>query len=151
MEVTGGNIWNVRMLKCFPAKCLKLIPHQIGSIGRVTWKRMIPSDNSRFDFLAHRNTLKHQEINHTSLLFFPCLHFQFWTNALYTTLISRAKKELCGPVRFRYACLLSYIWEYRYVETVLRAFLRNVFTASVRFSFDCPLYIIYELCYQYVP
>ena len=34
VEVTRGKIWTVRrMLKCFPAKSLKLIPHQIGSMG----------------------------------------------------------------------------------------------------------------------
>ena len=33
LEVTRRKIWAVRMmLKCFPAKSLKLIPHQIGSI-----------------------------------------------------------------------------------------------------------------------
>ena len=34
LEVTRGKIWAVRrMLKCLPAKSLKLIPHQIGSMG----------------------------------------------------------------------------------------------------------------------
>ena len=34
VEVTRGNIWAVRrMLKCFPVKSLKLIPHQIDSMG----------------------------------------------------------------------------------------------------------------------
>ena len=34
VEVTRGKIWTLwRMLKCFPAKSLKLIPHQIGSMG----------------------------------------------------------------------------------------------------------------------
>ena len=34
VEVTGGKIRAVRrILKCFPAKSLKLIPHQIGSMG----------------------------------------------------------------------------------------------------------------------
>ena len=33
-EFTRGKIWDVRrMLKCFPAKSLKLIPHQIGIMG----------------------------------------------------------------------------------------------------------------------
>ena len=40
---------------------------------------------------------------HISLLFFACLHFQCWTNTLYTTLTySSMKKQLCGPVRFHY-------------------------------------------------
>ena len=34
VEVTRGKIWAVRrMLKCFPAKSLKLVPHQIRSMG----------------------------------------------------------------------------------------------------------------------
>ena len=34
MEVTRAKIWAVRrMFKCFPAKSVKLIPHQISSIG----------------------------------------------------------------------------------------------------------------------
>ena len=77
-------------------------------------KRMIPSDNipKRFDFMARRSTLSYQETNHAFLLFFACLHFQCWTNTLYTTLTSRAiKKQLCGPVRFHYACLLPDRWQ----------------------------------------
>ena len=47
---------------------------------------------------------------------------------LYSTLTFRAiKKQLCGPVRFHYACLLSYRWQNRYLTTVLPAFARNVF------------------------
>ena len=93
-------------------------------------KRMIPSDSipGRFDFMARRSTLSHQETNHTSLLFFACLHFQCWTNTLYTTITSRAiKKQLCGPLCFHHACLLPNMWQYRYVITVLPAFARNVF------------------------
>ena len=34
LEVTVGTIWDVRrMFKSFPAKSLKLIPHQINSMG----------------------------------------------------------------------------------------------------------------------
>ena len=91
---------------------------------------MIPSDSvlGRFDFTARRSILSHQETNPTSLFFFACLHFQCWTNTIYTTLTSRAiKKQLCVPVRFHYACLLPYRWQYRYVTTVLPAFARNVF------------------------
>ena len=58
-------------------------------------KRKIPSDSipGRFDFMARHNTLSHQETNHTSLFFFACLHFQCWTDTLYTTLTSRKNKE----------------------------------------------------------
>ena len=93
-------------------------------------KRMILSDSipGRFDFLARRSTVSHQETNHTSLLFFYRIHFHCRTNTLYTTLSSRAiKKQLCGPVHFHCACFLPYRWQYRYVTTVLPAFARNVF------------------------
>ena len=117
IEVTRGKIWIVwRMFNCLPAKSLKFIPHQIGSIL------------GRFDFMASRSTLSHQETNHSYLLFFSCLHFQCWTNTLYITLTSRAiKKQLCGPVRFHYACLLLYRLQYRYLTTMLPAFAKNVF------------------------
>ena len=48
-------------------------------------------------------------INHTFLLFFACLHFQCWTNhALHYANLQSNKEQLCGPVRFHYACLLPY-------------------------------------------
>ena len=69
-EVTRGKIWAVqRMLKCFPAISLKLIPHQIAVRGwALSCKWMIPSDSilGHFDFMEHRSTLSHQEVNHTS-------------------------------------------------------------------------------------
>ena len=130
--VTRGKIWAVqRMLRCIPAITLKLILHQIGSMG--TGVIMLEDDSVRsipglFDIMARRRTLSHRGANHTSLLFFACLHFQCWTNTLYNKLTSRAIKELlCGPVRFHYACLLPYRWQYQYVTTVLPAFARNVF------------------------
>ena len=102
--------------------------------------RMIPSDRIPwwFDFITRRSTLSHQGTNHTPLLFFACLHFQYWTNTLYTTLTSRAiKKQLYGPVRFHYACLLPYRWQYLYVRTVLQLLRGMCFMAGVRFLFDC--------------
>ena len=53
-------------------------------------KRIIPSDSipGRFDFIARSSILSHEETNHTSLLFFTCLHFQCWTNTLYAYLQS---------------------------------------------------------------
>ena len=81
-----------------------------------------------FACMARRSTLRHQRTNHTSLLFFACLHFHCWTNTLYTMLTAKAiKKQLCGLVRFHYACLLPYRWQYRYVTTVLTTFARNMF------------------------
>ena len=67
--------------------------------GGLSCKMTIPSDSipGRFDFMARRSTLSHQETNHTSLPFFAYLNFQCWTNTLYTTLTSRIiKKQLCG-------------------------------------------------------
>ena len=113
VEVTRAKIWAAwRMSKYFPAKSLKLIPHQIRSRGRaLSCKRMIPCDSipGRFDFMAHRSTLSQQETKQSSLLFFAYLHFQCWTNTLYTTLTSRSiKKQLRGSVRSHFVCLLPY-------------------------------------------
>ena len=102
---------------------------------------MIPSDNirGRFDFIPHRSTLSQQETNHTSLLFFACLQFQCWTNTIYTTLTSRAlKKQLSEHVRFHYACLLPYRWQYWYI-TVLPAFARIVFYGVCSVFISLPL------------
>ena len=97
VEAIRGKIWAVwSMVKCFPTKSLKLIPHQIASMGRaLSCKRTIPSDSipGRFDFMARLSTLSHQETNHTSLLFFAYFHFQSWTNTLYTTPTYRVMKK----------------------------------------------------------
>ena len=93
------------------------------------------------------STLSHQEMNHTSLFFFACLHFQCWINTLYTTFTSRAiKKQLCGPVSFQYVCLLPCIWQYRYVTTVLPAFTRNVFYSGCSVFIWLPLILSQDLC-----
>ena len=121
-----GGYWSV-----FQPNLLSLSLTRLAVWGRaLSCKRMIPSDTipGRFDFIAYSSSLCHQETNHTSLLFFTCIHFQCWTNTLYTTLTSRSiKKQLCGPSRFHYAFLPSYRWQYRYVKTVLPDFARNVF------------------------
>ena len=103
VEITRGKIWAVRrMLKCLPAKPLKLIPHQMSVWGRaLSCKRIIPFDSTpgRFDFMARRSTLSYQETNHTSMLYFACLHFQCWTNTLYATLTSREIKKLLSWIK----------------------------------------------------
>ena len=114
----GKDLAVRRMLVCFPAESLT----RLAVWGRsLSCKRMISSDSipGRFDFIERSSTLNHQEMNHTSLLLFAFLHFQCWTNTLYTTLTFRAiKKQLCGPVRFHYACLLPYRWQYPYVTSL---------------------------------
>ena len=121
MWVTRGKIWDVRRM---------LFLTRLAVWGwALSCKRMIPSDSipGRFDFMARRSILSHQETNRISLFFFVCLLFQCWMNTLYTTLTSRAiKKQVCGTVRFHYACLLPYRWQHRYVTTVLPDFARNV-------------------------
>ena len=128
----------------FPSQISETYPNRLTVWRRVSsFKRMIPSDSipGHFNFMARRSTLSHQETNRTSLLFFALLHFQCWTNALYTTLTYRAiKEELCGRVRFHYACLLPYRWQYLYVTTVLPAFARNVFHGRCSVFIDCPSY-----------
>ena len=136
-SVMYGGCWSVSQ-----PHFLSLFPTRLAVYGRaLSCKRMIPSDSipERSDFIARRRTLSHQEKS-TSLLFF---HFQFWTNRLYTTLTSRTiKKQLCGPVRFHYACLLPYKWQYRYATTVLSDFARNVFYGG------CAVFIWLHLKYM---
>ena len=129
VQVTRGKIWAVRrMLKCFEPNLSSLSLTRLAVWGwALSCKRIIPSDSipGHFDFTACRSTLSHH-----GMFFFAYLHFQCWTNTLYTMLSSSAiKKQLCGPVSFhyRYARLLSYKWQYRYLTTVLPAFVRNVF------------------------
>ena len=75
--------------------------------------------------------------NHTSLLFFVCLHFQCWTNTpLHYAHIQSNKETTVCTREFYYACLLVYRWQYRYVITLLPVFARNVFIAGIRLSFD---------------
>ena len=107
-----GGCWSVYQPNLWSLSLTRLVVWE----EALSWKRMIPSNSipERFDFMSRRSTLSHQEMNHTPLLFFACLHFQCWTNTLYTALTFRAiKKQLCGPVRFHYACLLAYRWQYR--------------------------------------
>ena len=114
----------------FPSKISEAYPAPDWQYGYgLIMQSVIPSDNilGRFDFMARRSTLSHQETNHTSLLYFVCFHIQCWTNTLYTTLTFREiKKQLCGPVRFHYACLLPCRWQYRYVATMLPGFAKCV-------------------------
>ena len=139
-EIYGmyGGCWSVSQPNLW-----SLFLTRLAVWGRVlSWRRMIPSDSipGRFDFMARSSTFSHQETNHTSLLFSVCLHFQCWTNTLYTTLTSRAiKKQLCEPVCFHYACSLPYRWQYWYITTVLPAFARNVFYGGCSVFFWLPL------------
>ena len=69
-SVSQSNLWNLSLTR-------------LAVWGRaLSCKRMIPSGRTtaRFDFMACRSTLSHQETNYTSLLFVACLHFQCWSN-----------------------------------------------------------------------
>ena len=81
MEVTRGKFWAVRrILKCFPAKSLELIPHHIGTMGTgvIMQKDDSVRQHSRAFWLygVCSSTLSHQKTNQTSLFLFACLHFQ---------------------------------------------------------------------------
>ena len=69
VELISGKIWAVwRMLKCFPAKSLKHIPHQIGSMGMgiIMQKDDSVRPHSRaFWHMVCRSTSSHQETNCT--------------------------------------------------------------------------------------
>ena len=80
VEVRRGKIWAVRrMLKCFQPNLWSLFLTRLAVWGpALSCKRMIPSDGIPrcFDLMTSRSSLSHQENDHTSLLFFACLHFQ---------------------------------------------------------------------------
>ena len=90
VEVTKGKIWAVRrMLKCFPAKSLKRIPHQIGD-GRYhakCWSRPT-AFHGFWLYRVFQHPQPQRNEPHISALL-PCLHFQCWMNTLYTMLTSR--------------------------------------------------------------
>ena len=99
----------------------------------------IHSRYARMNF-ACSSTLSHQETNNTSLLFFACLHFQCWTNTLYTTLTSQSNKETAV-----WTCAFSLCMSPSLQMVVL---IRNnsvasfceelAFYGGLRFSSDCP-------------
>ena len=62
VEVTRGKIWAVRrVLKCFPAKSLKLIPHQIGSVGTGVIMQKDDSVRQHSSAFSHYGTSQHPQ------------------------------------------------------------------------------------------
>ena len=113
VEVTRRKIWVVRrVLKCFPAKSLKLIPHLIGGMG--TGVIMQKDDSvrhlSRAFWLYGASQHPQRPRNEPHLSALLCLPpFRMLDEHTLHSLTSRAiKKQMCGPVRFQYACLPSY-------------------------------------------
>ena len=144
LEVTRGQIWAVqRMLKYFPTKSLKFIPHQIGGmgIGVIIQNDDSIQQHSRAFWLYGTSYHSQPPWNEPHLAALLCLPpFPMLDNTLYTTLTFRAiKKQLCGPVHFHYACLLSYRWQYWYATRVLPAFARNVFHGGCSVFIGLPL------------
>ena len=135
-SVSQPNLWSLSLTR-------------LAVWGRaLSCKTIIPPDSvpGLFDFIACSSNFSYQETNHAPLFSFACLHFQCWTNTLYTTLTSTAiKKQQCGPLHLYYACLLPYRWQYRYVTTVLPAFTRNVFYDGCSILIWLPL-----ICIDYV-
>ena len=129
MEITRGKIWALkRMLKCFPVKSRKFIPHQIGSIGTGIITQIEDSfqQHSRifwfYGVFQHSPTPRNEP--HLSALRgltpFPMLD----EHTLHYAHLQR-NKENCEPVRFHHACSLSYRWQYRYISVA--NFARNSF------------------------
>ena len=50
--------------------------------------------------MSSRSTRSHQETKHTSLLFFACLHFQCWTNTLYSVHLQSNKETTVWTCAF---------------------------------------------------
>ena len=132
VEVTRGKIWTVpRMLKCFPGKSLKFIPHHIGSMGTGVIMQMDDSvrQNSRMFWLYGASQHPHPPRNepHLSVLLclppFPMLD----EHTLHYAHLLSNKGRTRWTVHFHNACLLPYRWQFRYITTVLPAFARNEF------------------------
>ena len=143
VEVTREKMWAVRrMLKCFPAKSLKLIPPRLVVWGRaLSCKRMIPSESIPrcFDFMAHHSTLSYQETKHTSLLCllpFPILdehtlHYAHLQSNKETT-VWTCVFSLCMSPTLQMAVSIH--------NNSVASFCEECFMVGVRFSFDCPSY-----------
>ena len=132
VEVTRGKIWaERRMLKCFPAKSFKLIPHQIGSMGTCVIMQKDDSvrKHSRAFWLYGASQHLQPPRNEPHLSVLRCLPPipMLDEHTLHYVHLQSNIKQLRGPVRFHYRCLLLYRWQYRYVTTVLPAFERNLF------------------------
>ena len=136
-----GGCWSVSQPNLWSLSVTRLSVWERALSSKIT----IPFEQhpGRFYFVARHSTLSYQKTNHTSLLFFACLHFHCWMKTLYTTFTSRAiKKQLCWPVSFHSACPLPYRWQYWYVSTVLPAFARNMFYGG------CSVFIWLPLIHQ---
>ena len=123
-DVTRGKIGAVRrMLKCFPAKSLKLIPHQIGNMG--TGVIMQKDDSVRqhsraFWLYGTSQHLSHQGTNHTSLLFFAWLHFQMLDeHTLHYAHLQSNKETTVWTCAFSLCMSLTLQMVVPYVTTVL--------------------------------
>ena len=113
-------------VKVFPSQISEDYPSPYGQYGDWSYhaKKMNMPDSflGRFDFMARRSSLSHQETNYTSLLSSisildeHILHYAHLQNNKATTVLT------CAISR-----LLPYRWQYRYVTTVLPVFVRNVF------------------------
>ena len=132
VEVTRGKIWAARrILKYFPVKSLKLIPHHVCNMGTGVIMHKNDSDRQQsrafwiYDASQHPQSSRNEPRLSVllSLPPFPMLD----EHTLHYAHFQSNQEKVCGPVHFHYACLLPYIWQYRYVTTVLPAFSSNVF------------------------
>ena len=122
VEVPRGTICGVRrMLKNFPAKSLKLIPHQVDSmgVGVIMQKDGSVRQLSRTFWLYSASQHPQPPRNEPHVSALLCLlHFQCWVKKLYTTLTYRAiNKQLCGPVIVIAELILQTFRHFTYVAT----------------------------------
>ena len=130
VEVTRGKTWAVRrMLKCFPAKSLKLIPHQIGSMGTGVIMQIDDSVRQRFREFWLYGVSQHpqpprNEPHLSALLFLPPFPMLDEHTLHYAHLQSNRETTVWACT---FSLCMSPTLEYWYVTTVLPAFARNVF------------------------
>ena len=145
VKVTRGKIWAVRrMLKRFRAKSLKLIPHQIGSMGTGVIMQNDDSvrQHSRVFSLygASQNYQPRRNESHLSaLLFLPPFPMLNVHTLHYAHLQSNKETTVWAcPFSLPYIRLLSYRWSIDTQQQCCQLLREMCFMAFVRFSFDCP-------------
>ena len=139
VKVTMRKILAVRrMFKYFPAKSLKLIPHQIGSMAAgLSCKRLIPSESIQGVLTLWRVATPSVTKKRTT----PLCSF------LLASISNTGRKNLHHvhllnnkeTTVWTCACLLPYRLQYRYVTKVLPAFVRNVFCGGYSVFVSLPL------------
>ena len=146
VEVSRGKIWAVqRMLKCFPVKFLKLIPHHIGIMETGVFMKKDDSVRQHSGAFWLFGASQHTQLprNEPHLSAFLCLptfplldvhtlHYAHLQSEKETTVWTCASSLCMSPVLHMAVSKCN--------NSVASFCEECVFMVGVRFSFDCPSY-----------